>query len=221
MSMKKILVFDFDGVLFDTMALVNQATMELFPSLTEEMARELLVGNLHEGLEKIAHLRIQHTEEEKARWREEYSKKKAEAPMFVGAKAMLEELHAAGYILVLNTTAANQNCLPLLEKAEITGLFDFLATKEMSKSKVEKFTLIEEKYGISPNEMLFVTDSLGDLRESDIAGVPTIAVLWGAHDRSFFEREEHKNLIGVVESFKELMGLIESQWLGVSGHRKI
>lgn len=209
--MKKILVFDLDGVLFDTMTLVNQATMELFPSLTEEMARELLVGNLHEGLEKIAHLRIQHTEEEKARWREEYSKKKAEAPMFVGAKAMLEELHAEGYTLVLNTTAANQNCLPLLDRARIKDLFDFLATKETSKSKVEKFKLIEERYGISSSEMLFVTDSLGDLRESDIAGVPTIAVLWGAHDRSFFTREEHPNLIGIVESFEELAKLIEGR----------
>ncbi len=206
--MKKILVFDFDGVLFDTMTLVNQSTMELFPSLTEEMARELLVGNLYEELEKIAHLRVQHTEEEKLRWREEYSKKKAEAPMFAGAKAMLEELHTAGYILVLNTTASNQNCLPLLEKAQITGLFDFLATKDVSKSKIEKFKLIEERYGISSNEMLFVTDSLGDLRESDIAGVPTIAVLWGVHDRGYFTREEHPNLIGIVESFDELVKLI-------------
>lgn len=68
-----------------------------------------------------------------------YSKIKSEVPMYVGAKQFLQELHDDGYILVLNTSAYNRNSLPLLECAGITTLFDFLATAEISKSKVDKF----------------------------------------------------------------------------------
>ncbi len=78
----------------------------------------------------------------------------------------------------------------------------------MSKSKVEKFRMMEEKYGVRKNDMLFITDTLGDIREADKAGVPTIAVTWGAHDTSYFHREPHENLIGVVSTVAELENFI-------------
>ena len=65
-------------------------------------------------------------------------------------------------------------------------MFDFLGTAEISKNKVEKFKILKEKYGIREEEMLFITDTLGDLRESSEAGVPTVAVTWGAHKREHF-----------------------------------
>ncbi len=49
-----------------------------------------------------------------------------------------------------------------------------------------------------------MTDTLGDVREADIAGIPTIAVTYGAHNRSYFEREKHENLIAIVDTVKEL-----------------
>ena len=57
--------------------------------------------------------------------------------------------------------------------------------------------------------MLFITDALGDLKDADIAGVPTIAVTWGVHNKSFFEKEKHINLIGIVDTVEELSNLIK------------
>ena len=59
-------------------------------------------------------------------------------------------------------------------------------------------------------DMLFVTDTLGDIREADIAGIPTVAVTWGAHDESYFNREPHENLLKIVSSVSELEGFIEA-----------
>ena len=69
---------------------------------------------------------------------------------------------------------------------------------------VDKFNLIAEKYGVENKDMIFITDTLGDIREAEIAGVPTIAVTWGAHDISYFTREQHTNLVKIVDTPEEL-----------------
>ncbi len=77
-------------------------------------------------------------------------------------------------------------------------MFDLVASAEISRNKVEKFNMIEEKYQIKKEDMLFVTDTLGDIREADRAKIPTVAVLWGSHDESYVTREPHENLKGIV-----------------------
>ncbi len=201
---KKVIIFDLDGVLFDTTPIAEKSLMRSFHGFTPEIGRELLVGNFHEELAKLTLERVERTEEEKEEQKIQYAKDKAEAPMFEGMKELLAELHEKKYIIILNTSAYERNCIPLLEKAGIKELFDFLGTAEVSKSKVEKFVTMEKEYGVSKDEMLFITDTLGDIREASEAQIPTIAVTWGAHDRSYFTREHHATLVGIVDTVEEL-----------------
>ena len=180
-----------DGVLFDSNELGQRSMAQQFPGLTPEMQREMLCGNFHDAIAQIKLPRLAETAEEREARKVRYARDKAEVAMYPGAKELLEDLHARGHLLVLNTSAIDRNCLPLLERRGIT-------------SKVEKFKMVEEKYGVAAADMVFVTDTLGDLREADTAGVPTVAVTWGAHDRSFFEREEHSNLLDIVDTFPAL-----------------
>jgi phosphoglycolate phosphatase len=208
---RKIIVFDMDGVLFDSVAVTEQFLYDRYQGMTKEMQMEILCGNFHEELKKITIPKKELTEEAAEARRALHTENKSKVPMYEGAKELLEELHKEGYILALNTSAYAKNCLPLLERAGITALFDFLGTAEISKSKVDKFKVIEEKYGFDNQHVLFVTDTLGDIREADIAAVPTVAVTWGAHDRSYFTREEHKNVVGIVDSFDELKKNIDGE----------
>lgn len=208
-SMKyKIIIFDLDGVLFDTLEIARLQLSETYPDFTKEIQKELSIGNFHEELKKFTLLKKEETEEGKIQRRLSYAKKKSLALMFPGAKELLQELHGMGYILVLNTSAYDRNCKPLLERTNIISLFDFLATADISKSKVDKFKIIEEKYVVQSKELIFITDTLGDIREADLANVPTLAVTWGAHDREYFAREKHTNLIGIVDSFDKLRAFI-------------
>lgn len=199
-----------DGVLFDSIGFAKESFLKGHPGMTDEMYREMGMGNFYEEMEKYAHLKTPETEEEAAKRKAVYAETKSRTPMFDGTKELLISLHGSGYVLVLNTNAYERNCLPLLERSGIMPLFSLIAAAELSKSKVEKFRLIDEKYGFSKEDTLFITDSLGDVREADEAGIPTVAVTWGIHDESYFNREPHANLIGIADSVVRLKDFISA-----------
>ena len=201
---KSIIVFDLDGVLFDTVEIMIQEFLKEYPGVTRDMAEGFFHGNVHEERERIAHLKKEETEEEEEERKRAYTIRKTEAQMFPKMKELLQELYTKGYVLVTNTSASERNCTPLFERWGLQTLFDFHATTELSKSKVEKFKIIAERYDCHPRELIFVTDTIGDIREADIAGVPTVAVTWGAHDRNDFNQEPHKNVVAIVDSVEEL-----------------
>ncbi len=209
--MKKIIIFDMDGVIVDSLNLARDEVLRLFPGMTEDYFKDMHNENFHEALVKarLAYPQRKESEDEKIIRRKLYSEKKLNALIFPGVINLLENLKKKGYILILNTSASNDDTVPILHKAKIARFFDFIGTSEISKNKTEKFKLIQEKYGTSKDDVLFITDSLGDVREAKEVGIKTIAVTWGVHNKDDFKNSKSENLIAITESVLELESVIE------------
>lgn len=205
----KTIIFDLDGVIFDSPGRVSKMLYDLYPTMTEEKLQMILSGNFHDELEKFKLTNTSRlSEQERVEYFKRYTEDKASVPMFDGIQHLIKTLHNKGFNLIINTSAFEKNCFPMLEKCNIKEYFNFIATAEVSKSKVDKFQIIQDKYGLSKKDMVFITDTLGDIREADLCGMQTIAVTWGAQNRENLTVEPHNNLIDVVDTMKELEDVI-------------
>lgn len=199
-----------DGVIFDTIPFAREHFLKSHIGVTEEMYNEIHSGNFHIESAKYHHLKKPRTEEERIEQQNAYSEAKSKSRLFDGIEDLLKKLHKSGVTLILNTNAYSRNLMPLLENSKIKHLFNFIADAELSKSKTEKFGLIEKKFNLKKKDVLFVTDSLGDVREANIAEVPTVAVTWGVHNETYFNREPYNCLKGIVNSPEELRVFISN-----------
>jgi phosphoglycolate phosphatase len=203
---KKIVVFDMDGVLINSGDILYRLLQEIFPRLTLQEYKDFFMGNFHDGKEKYAQTNpaIEMEDAEKEERRIYFADQKAQSPLFPGIRELLQSLRDQDFLLAVNTSAYERNALPLLVKNDIFDYFDFVAVFEDSRSKAEKFTMIQKRFECEVDEMVFVTDTVGDMREAAEFGVRTIGVSWGVHTKHQFHHHKEDVLAGVVDTVPEL-----------------
>ena len=68
--------------------------------------------------------------------------------------------------------------------------------------------IIFSKYGIGAKDCLFITDTLGDLKEAAEVNIKTVAVTWGFHSLKTLEKG---NPWVIVNTSQELLATINNQ----------
>lgn len=210
MNTKRVIIFDFDGVMVDSIEIMSKLNKETFPDIDFQGIKDLHKENIFKALEKVTLKKKVETPEEFKERFDKYSKKKLKVALFDGIKELISRL-SEDNVLVVNTSATTANSVPILERNGIKRYFDLIADKEFHKSKVEKFKLIAERYNKQVSELIFITDTIGDVREAVEAGVTTIVVTWGIHKKEDFKDEDTSNVIGFVDTPEELLALLESR----------
>lgn len=179
----KVLVFDFDGVLADTLPVAREFTKWMYPGMTDDDYYRVSLQNFYTGIQEYQHLRRKISDSEYKNAQTNYFNAVSNVPLFDGIHSFFESIpkHIS---CVINSSAHADACIPILEKHGIAGKFSSIFTRDTADSKIEKFHMIAEKYNTSVSNMLFVTDSVGDIYEARQIAVPTIAVAWGLHSVS-------------------------------------
>lgn len=202
-SDKKIIIFDMDGVLINSIGLMYELSRNRYEDISENDFKEMFTGNLLEQIDNNPDTYKKHnaSPEEQLATRKAYTHKKVtEVVCYKGIKTLLDTLQERGLKMSVNTSASGENTFPILERLSLNSYFDQVLTRDLVRSKTEKFKHLFDYYHVEAHNMVFVTDSLGDVLEAKVVNVPTIGVTWGVHDREFFEREEHDNLIALVDT---------------------
>jgi len=113
---------------------------------------------------------------------------------------------AEKYKLTINTSADLASTNDCLQHNNI-DLFTSVYAVEISKDKVKKFQKILSDFKVEVNECVFITDTVGDVKEASKLSVPTILVSWGYHDKSHFA-ELKEDVISIVDKPLDLLDLL-------------
>ncbi len=196
--MIKLIIFDFDGVIENNYELHFKLSKKQIKNLTREEHRKLFEGNIH--LER-AKIRSRCTDFDLKKHFSDAKKNMRIKKEMENVITVLSKHYKLGII----TSAKEYGINDYLEVNQIQKFFSFVYGYETNRSKVKKFNKVLEEFGLETKHCIFITDTLGDILEANEAGIKTIAVEFGYHEKS---RLKKGNPFKIISNIDELIPTI-------------
>ena len=212
--MTKVVVFDFDGTLADTidilLSITNRLSAELgFKSATKEQIAQL--SNLTSWqLLQYSGISIFKFPLLIRRLKAELRSEIPNIQLFPGIKEVLLGLKKLGFQLGIITSNSRENVLASLENNDLQDTFTFIYSgSTFGKHKVINSWLKREH--INPTEVVYVGDEIRDIEAARKTGIKVMAVAWGfnsqealaAHNPDFLI-ERPQELIEIMSNLREV-----------------
>lgn len=185
--MKKAVLFDLDGTLWDSSQSVTNSWNDVLAKHPE--APQITLHDMHgfmgKQLDEIAQIMMPSLPESKRMsimnecmdYETEYLKERCEAVLYPKLRETLERL-AQDYKLMIVSNCQDGYIQIFLEFSGLGGLFsDFESAGKTGLSKGENNRLIIARNGIE--KAVYVGDTQGDLNSADFAGIPFVFAEYG------------------------------------------
>ena len=205
------MLFDFDGVIADSYKVAWETAQTLCKRITEEEYKMAFEGNVHERHDAL--MSRDHGPEcrHDLDWFSVFTPMfEDKAQLFKGMREVVESLSHL-YVLIVVSSTVTSPIQGFLEKHHLGRYFSEVMGADVHTSKREKIRMIFEKYKASASECVFITDTLGDMREARACGVGAIGVSWGFHSRETLEKGEP---FRIVEHPSEIVSAISDYFAG-------
>jgi phosphoglycolate phosphatase len=206
--MTKVIIFDFDGTLADTidilLSITNRLSAEFgFKSATKEELAQLSNLNSWQILQ-YSGISIFKFPLLIRRLKAELHSQVPHIQLFPGIKEVLLELKKRGFQLGIITSNSRENVLGALEKNGLQDTFTFIYSgSTFGKHKViSKWLRIEN---IHTEKVVYVGDEIRDIDAAKKTGIKVIAVGWGFNSQEALAAQNPDFLIERPQELIEIM----------------
>ena len=185
--MQKAVVFDMDGVLFDTERLFMEAGTQLLTEEGIENADEAVMGCIGLNIRDTKALFLKVCGEdfpfeeyhEKCGDRVKDKVEKEGLPLKRGVRELLAYLKETGYRIALASSTSRSGVLKHLDRAGLREYFNVVIGGDMiehGKPEPDIYIKACEELGVEPGEAYAIEDSANGIRSAHGAGLKTIMV---------------------------------------------
>ena len=219
----RLIICDLDGTLVDSVPDLAHCVDNMLAALGREPAGEAKVrdwvGNGVERLVRRALVGQLEGEPDEADFQQAYplflecyaEHASRDSRCYPGVEAGLEALAARGLPLACITNKAERFTLPLLRDLGLSDHFGMVVAGDtLARSKPDPLPLLHvaEHYGVAPDGVLMVGDSVSDVKAARAAGVAVVCMSYG-YNHGADIRDEGPD--AVLDRLDELPGLLQAE----------
>jgi phosphoglycolate phosphatase len=210
----ELLVFDWDGTLMDSaaaiIASIQASCSDLgLPVPERERAAHVIGLGLKDALAyAVPELAPEDYGKLALRYRHHYLARDPDIELFPGMREMLAGLKQRGHLLAVATGKTRVGLDRVLEAKQLKQYFDSSRCADETHSKPHPAMLQElmQELSIEAEATLMIGDTAHDLQMALSAGVPALAVSYGAHPR---ENLTGFNPLACIDTPQELAPWLE------------
>lgn len=204
--MEKLFLFDFDGVLVDSLSLYEKSV-----NICLERIGKPLIVSREEFLDLFEDNFFSAIVKRGVDVGEFMAASKAVTPALnygvvrpvTELIPVLAELKKRHGLIIISSNSSFAIRL-MLAKFGFDPYFDDVLGADFNFSKIEKILYAMGHYGTNGGHTFYVCDTAGDIREAREAGVKAVAVTWGWHPRERLERARPDAMIEQPEDLLRL-----------------
>lgn len=191
----KTIIFDFDGVIVDTYKIVYDINKQSDPLMNDEEFRAMFDMNYYE-FKRPRERKIE------VDFFKEFSKYEESIIINEQNRLALKNLSKEN-TLSINTSNINDIVGRILQKNDVFNLFTKLYGADIDRSKEKKFKMIFEELNTTPDQCLFISDTIGDILEAHKANVKSLAYIGqeGFHPKEYIQKAKP---YGYIENLSEI-----------------
>lgn len=210
----KLLVFDWDGTLADSTAMIVASMQAAFTNCAmqtpaESRIRQIIGLSLGEAIHRLAPdmpddvLGVVETE-----YRKMFVTTPHRTTLFDGVRDVLTHCRAANIELAIATGKGHSGLTRALQEAKLNQVFNFIRTADScaSKPSPEMLEEILHESGYSAGEALMIGDTTYDLEMAHAAGMQSVAVTYGAHSEQALRQLNPKHVIDDIRQLPNTLG---------------
>lgn len=205
----RLIAFDFDGTIADTLGELRGIFNEMAPDFGLEQVQEDSVPNLRQLSvnELLRELGISKRQAPAllARGLGILRSRIRTVAMIDGMKEALLDLHPKVDHIGILTSNSSENVQLFLEHHGIDHLFQFISSKSKLSGKAKHLKSILRTFSLKKEEMVYVGDELRDVKACQKVGIPIAAVSWGFNAHEALEAAKPEYLFEKPEQLQDLI----------------
>lgn len=189
---KKIIIFDFDGTIANTIPLglsvINELSDQFGFRKIEERELSILRGKTPTEIIKEFNIPLYKIPFISFQVQKKFKQRLDEIRIFPEMADVLRELKKRKYNLAILTSNSQENVDHFLRKNDLFELFDFIHGEKNLFGKHIAFKKLIKNHMLSIDEVLYIGDEVRDVEACKKVGVDIVSVTWGFNTRTLLEK---------------------------------
>lgn len=205
---KKVIIFDFDGTLVDSLGeiirLFNERAADFNLRKIGGSDIDYLRGKTPQELIKEFKVPLYKIPFIAQKVRTELSQSVEKLSLFPGIKEVLETLDKKGYLLAILTSNSRENVDKFLKYHNLQ-MFDHIFSENNIFGKSQALSKVLKQLGYVPDDIFYIGDEVRDIEACKKNSIECIAVTYGFNSKDALQKSKPTHIIDKPEDILKII----------------